>query len=164
MIINKEVQFTKDLSAKKATVVKAFDAPLEQVWSAWTESSILDLWWAPKPWRAETKSMSFKEGGSWYYSMVGPQGERHGAVAHYKKIVPNKSFTAEDGFTDEQGNPNKELPSMHWLVEFAETSEGTQVTVNITFPSEQAMQQIIEMGFEQGFTMALGNLDEILAQ
>jgi hypothetical protein len=34
----------------------------------------------------------------------------------------------------------------------------------ITFATEKDMQAIIEMGFEQGFTAAHGNLDELLAK
>lgn len=160
MIINKEVQYTKQ--AKQIVAIKEFDAPLEQVWSAWTESSILDLWWAPKPWRAETRSMNFSEGGKWVYAMVGPQGERHYAIVHYKKINKQQSFTAVDAFSDENGVINKEMPSMDWLVEFAATDEGTKVTIHINFATEADLQKIVDMGFEQGFAMALGNLDELL--
>lgn len=38
------------------------------------------------------------------------------------------------------------------------------MTVDVTFNSEEDLQRIIELGFEEGFTMAHGNLDELLAQ
>ena len=53
----------KDLPNKKITVTRHFNAPLDQVWKAWTESELLDQWWAPKPFKAETKFMDFKVGG-----------------------------------------------------------------------------------------------------
>ena len=65
MIINKETLYTKDVANNKMTVVRQFDAPVEQVWRAWTESELLDQWWAPLPWKAKTKKMDFREGGSW---------------------------------------------------------------------------------------------------
>jgi uncharacterized protein YndB with AHSA1/START domain len=52
---NKQTVITKDASKKKLLVVREFDAPLEQVWKAWTDSKLLDSWWAPRPWKAETK-------------------------------------------------------------------------------------------------------------
>jgi len=70
----REAVFSKDLKTNKLTVIRSFDAPLELVWQAWTESEILDQWWAPKPYRAETKTMDFSEGGRWLYCMVGPTG------------------------------------------------------------------------------------------
>jgi uncharacterized protein YndB with AHSA1/START domain len=51
----RETVFSKDLQNKKLTVVREFDAPLERVWEAWTKSEILDQWWAPKPYKTETK-------------------------------------------------------------------------------------------------------------
>ncbi len=53
---------TKDMANKKIKVTRSFDATPEQVWSAWTDEEILDQWWAPKPWKAKTKSMDFHEG------------------------------------------------------------------------------------------------------
>lgn len=161
MIANKELVFTKDLDNKKITVEREFDAPLEQVWKAWTEAAMLDQWWAPRPWRTETKSMDFKEGGTWLYSMVGPEGERHYCRADYQKITPNKSYTYIDAFCDENGVKNEDFPNMNWTVEFKATGKGTTVTIEINFTSEESFQKILEMGFEQGFAMALGNLDEL---
>ena len=71
---NNQTTITKDVANKKLIVVREFDAPPEEVWKAWTEKELLDIWWAPKPWRAQTKTMDFREGGAWLYSMVGPDG------------------------------------------------------------------------------------------
>ncbi len=62
---NKQTTISKDAANKKLIVVREFDAPLEEVWKAWTDSNILDKWWAPKPWKAKTKTMDFREGGLW---------------------------------------------------------------------------------------------------
>jgi len=159
---NKQTTIAKDAANKKITVVREFDAPLEVVWKAWTDKEILDTWWAPKPWRAKTKTMDFREGGSWLYSMVGPDGTDAYCRVDFKTIVPNQSYTAEDAFCDEKGNVTNELPGMHWKNEFSATDTGTRVKVEITFGSEADMNKIVEMGFEEGFTSAHGNLDELL--
>jgi Activator of Hsp90 ATPase homolog 1-like protein len=46
---------------------RSFTAPLEKVWLAWTDSDLLEKWWAPAPWMARTKSFEFKEGGALLY-------------------------------------------------------------------------------------------------
>ena len=162
MIATKETIYTKDQSNKKLKVVREFDAPLQKVWNAWTKSELLDQWWAPRPWKAVTQSMDFKEGGTWYYFMQGPEGERHYCRVDYKTIVPNKSFSGNDGFCDEKGNINNELPLMFWDCQFTSTSSGTKVEVDISFNSEADLQKIIEMGFKEGFAMGHNNLDELL--
>lgn len=53
---------------------------------------------------------------------------------------------------------------MHWKNVFSETGEGTKVEVEISFDSEAGLEKILELGFEEGFTAALGNLDELLAK
>jgi uncharacterized protein YndB with AHSA1/START domain len=164
MIINKETLVTKDLANKKIVVIREFDAPVDQVWKAWTKSELLDQWWAPKPWKAQTKTMDFKVGGFWLYQMVGPDGTGSWCRADFKKIDAPRSFSAVDNFCDEAGNIDKNFPDMHWKNVFSETGEGTKVEVEIRFDSEAGLEKILELGFEEGFTAALGNLDELLAK
>lgn len=159
---NNKMVFTKDLPNKKITVEREFDASPADVWRAWTESELLDQWWAPNPWRTETKTMDFRTGGHWLYSMVGPNNERHWCKVEFNRVNAGKSFDVLSYFCDENGVRNAQLPVMNWSNVFNETSSGTKVVVNITFPSEQDMKTIVEMGFEAGFTSALGNLDQYI--
>ena len=163
MINTNETRFSQDPSGKKLIVIREFNAPVEKVWRAWTESSLLDQWWAPKPWKAETKSMAFKEGGRWLYYMLGPAGDRHWCKVEFQTIDPHKSFTVINSFCDENGNTNGDLPVMHWSNNFASNGAGTTITVEISFDSTADLQKIVEMGFKEGFKMGLGNLDEMIA-
>jgi uncharacterized protein YndB with AHSA1/START domain len=164
MIANKETVYTKDVANKKIKVIREFDAPVEKVWRAWTETELLDQWWAPKPWKANTTSMDFRNGGTWLYYMEGPDGARHYCRLDYKSIAPNKSYEGLDAFCDEKGNINTEFPSMNWKVVFNKSESGTKVEVEITFKSEADLEKIIEMGFKEGFAAAHVNLDELLAR
>lgn len=164
MILQKETIFTQDLTNKKIKVTREFDAPVEQVWKAWTKSELLDQWWAPKPWKANTISMDFRDEGVWLYYMEGPDGTRHYCRADYKSIRTNKSYECLDAFCDEKGNINTEFPRMEWMVEFNKANTGTKVDVEITFASKEDLEKIIEMGFKEGFAAAHNNLDELLAK
>lgn len=156
---------TKQLDQKQLNVTREFNGPVDLVWKAWTKPDLLDEWWAPKPWKTVTKSMDFREGGRWLYSMNGPEGEQHWSLVDYKKITYQQSFQAQDAFCDDEGNiDSSEVPSMQWNVTFKDTGSGTKVNVTISFPSEEALEKIIEMGFKEGFTAAHGNLDELLKE
>lgn len=159
-----ETHFTKDPGGKKMTITRDFNAPLADVWQAWTESDLLDQWWAPRPWKTETKSMDFKNGGQWLYAMAGPNGEKHWNRVEFGTIDLKKSFTATSLFIDDDGNIIESFSPMYWYNRFSETSTGSRVVVEVSFDNEAGLQQIIEMGFKDGFTMALGNLDELLAK
>jgi uncharacterized protein YndB with AHSA1/START domain len=161
---NKQPVFTKDIPNKQLTVVRDFEAPVDLVWKAWTQSDILDQWWGPKPCRAETRSMDFRVGGRWLYCMICPDMEPHWCRVDYKAIEPRVSISSDSAFVDEEGHKNTNVPSTNWLQQFRQTSNGTTVTVVLTFASEASMEKIIAMGFQQGFTMGLSNLDEYLSR
>jgi PhnB protein len=158
-----EAVFTKDIENKTITVARHFDAPLQKVWKAWTDSEILDQWWAPRPWKAETKSMDFREGGNWMYAMVGPDGEKHWNKIDYIAIQPEKSVKAIDMFCDDAGNATPGFPRTNWLQEFSEQGDTTRVMITLTYAQAADMEAILKMGFEEGFTMGLNNLDEYFA-
>lgn len=158
-----ETKFTKDSAANKLHVTRAFEAPVEKVWKAWTVRDILDQWWAPRPWKAETKSLDFRQGGNWLYCMVGPNGDRHWCRVDFTAVETKKSFKADSSFCDENGTPNTAMPVMHWHTRFSSTPTGSMIDVTISFDKEADLNTIVTMGFEQGFNMGLGNLDELLA-
>lgn len=163
-MMGNETTITKDESGKKLIVVREFAAPVAEVWRAWTEPSLLDQWWAPKPWKAHTQSMEFKEGGRWLYYMQGPEGEKHYSYCDYHTIEKEKHFTGKDGFCDEKGNVMKEPPGMDWDVVFTAKGDATVVTTTVSFASEEDLKKIVEMGFQEGFTAAHSNLDEVLVR
>lgn len=154
---------TKNEADMTITIERTFAAPLSKVWKAWTTSEQLDKWWGPKPWNAVTKSFDFSEGGRWLYNMMCPDGTATWCLIDYKTIDPEKSFTSLDAFCDEQGTINTDMPSTNWKVEFTEHKDKTKVLVTLSFDSSKAMNTLIEMGFKEGFTMGLNQLEELLA-
>lgn len=141
---------------------REFDAPVSLVWRAYTEKELLDQWWAPKPWKTETKSMDFRPEGKWEYDMVGPNGERHGGIQIFKEIVFEKYFSGIDAFADEQGNVNESMPVATWKNTFIPTENGTMVIVEAIYPNKEALEAVIKMGMDQGVSMAQDNLSELL--
>lgn len=158
----KEAVFSKDLQNRKITVVREFDAPLDLVWKAWTDAEILDEWWAPRPWKAVTKKMDFRSGGRWLYFMKGPDGSGTWCSVGFNSVQEGKSYSSQVAFCDEDGNINTQFPTMEWQNEFSEAGGVTTVRVEISFAKVADMQAIIGMGFEEGFKMGLGNLEEYL--
>ncbi|MTH13984.1 SRPBCC domain-containing protein [Flavobacterium sp. LC2016-01] len=158
------MDFTVDKETNKVNVKREFGASLSNVWSAWTEPEILDQWWAPAPWKARTKSMEFKEGGRRLYAMVGPEGEEHWAIADFTSITPKTNFKYLDAFSDSEGNLNVDFPRSDWDVNFSEQGDSTFVDIAIKHKNLEDLEQIIAMGFKEGFTIAMEGLDAIFAE
>lgn len=159
---NLKFDFTVNKENNTVNVIREFNADLELVWEAWTNPEIIDQWWAPKPWRTETKSMDFRQGGYWLYAMVSPENQRHWGRQDYQNIVLQNSFSGTDAFCDEQGNVDAELPKTSFENVFSEANGKTLVTITSKYDSLEMLEKVISMGFKEGFTMALENLDQYL--
>lgn len=162
--MNNKLRFDFDVSDdnKSVTVIREFAAPLARVWEAWTHPRILDQWWAPKPWKAETKELNFAVGGRWLYAMKGPDGTEHWSQAIYSAIDAPRSYSYDDAFCDADGNITDELPGSHWDVSFSESDRVTTVRILISHRTAEDLENIMKMGFREGSSMGLGNLDDVL--
>jgi len=158
--------FTVNKENNTVNVKREFAANIELVWEAWTNPDILDQWWAPKPYQTKTKSMDFREGGFWLYQMYNTaskdQQECHWCRNDYHKIEHQKCFSGLDAFCDENGTVNTDMPRTLWTNTFTENSETTTVSIVAKYNSLADLEKIIELGFKEGFTMALENLDQYI--
>lgn len=155
-------EFIKDLPNGRLQVNRVFAAPLSAVWRAWTEAELLEQWWAPQPWKAVTQSMNFAAGGRWHYYMAGPEGEKHWTFMDFLEILPQTFIKTEDGFCDEAGNVTASELTSVWEIHFIAEAEQTTVRIMMQYANEAALKQIVEMGMEEGFTMGLNQLENLL--
>lgn len=162
MNINLQFDFLVDKKANTITMMREFAANRQLVWDAHTRSELLEQWFAPKPFTAKTRSMDFREGGHWLYAMVAPDGKEHWGRTDYLKIKPIDFYTALDGFCDENGVPDTELPRAGWEVVFEDLGENSMVKTVITYSSLSDLETVIKMGMKQGITMAFKGLDDLL--
>ncbi len=155
-----QTHYDINFEQQKVFVQRTFNAPLDLVWRAWTEQEILDEWWAPKPWKAKTKTMDFKAGGKRFYAMVSPEGQEFWSIEKYISVNPKSNFKMSNAFADKDENP--ELPGSDWDLNFSEENNSTKVSIEIYNQSLERMKRMIEMGFEGGFAMGHNQLDEVL--
>jgi uncharacterized protein YndB with AHSA1/START domain len=157
-------QVMKDFPNKSIQVSREFDSPLPLVWRAYTEAALLDQWWAPAPWRAETRTMNFKAGGCWVYAMISPEGQKHWGRMQYVDVQHHSRIDIEDAFCDEHGKVNPALPVSRGQIVFTPAGRGTRVEFRMTYAEESDLRKIVEMGFEQGITACLEQLAKLLQQ
>ncbi|MBX7174464.1 MAG: SRPBCC domain-containing protein [Pyrinomonadaceae bacterium] len=160
MTTNSIFNFTVDKPTKTVFINMEFSADQALVWDAFTKPELLDQWVAPKPWTSRTKYMNFEVGGQRFYAMVSPEGQERWAIQKYKSITPKTNFKIFNAFADENGNP--EPHGSDWDYTFSSENERTKVAITIYNDSLERLERMIEMGFKEGFTMSLSNLDELL--
>lgn len=152
--------FTVDKSTKTVFITREFAADQSLVWDAFTKPELLDQWFAPKPLTSKTKYMDFKVGGRRFYAMVTPEGQEHWSIQEYTSISPKTNFKMLSAFTDKDANPN--LPGSNWDLNFSEQNRTTTVSITIYNESLERLERMVEMGFKEGFTMSLSNLENLL--
>jgi uncharacterized protein YndB with AHSA1/START domain len=152
--------FTVDKTTKTVFINREFASELSLVWDAFTKQELLDQWWAPKPWLSKTKFMNFKVGGRRFYAMVSPEGEERWSIQEYTSISPMTNFKMLNAFADKNENP--ELPGSEWDLNFSEQNGKTKVSIAIYNESLARLEKMIEMGFKEGISMTMKNLEDLL--
>lgn len=159
--MNKPI-FNKDLSNNEISIEKTFKCTKSELWNYFTDWKLLEKWWWPKTFPATTKSIDFKVWWKWHYYMTWPDGSKFWWIVDYLEINNWNSFLAIDAFSDETGEKSTILPSTKWFIEFIEDGENSKIKIKLTYDKPEDMKQIIEMWFEEWFTDALDNLDNLL--
>jgi uncharacterized protein YndB with AHSA1/START domain len=154
----------KDLDALTLTFVAEFDAPIERVWQLWRDPRQLERWWGPPGWPATFDEQEFEVGRRASYYMTGPEGEKaHGWWEVTALDAPNR-FEYDDGFADETGRPDEAAGTGHGVVTLESVGDKTRMSVVSSFQSLEQLQQMMEMGMEDGMREAMGQIDALLAE
>ena len=153
----------KDPEALTMTLTASFDAPVERVWQVWADPRLLERWWGPPTYPATVSDHDLTPGGRVAYVMTGPEGDRHAGWWRVLSVEPPHHLAFEDGFADDAGEPNPDLPVTRVRVVLSERADGgTTMTIETAFATIEAMEQLLAMGVEEGMRSALGQVDELL--
>ncbi|MEO6058696.1 MAG: SRPBCC domain-containing protein [Candidatus Limnocylindria bacterium] len=153
-----------DPEALTMTLTAQFEAAIGRVWKLWEDPRQLERWWGPPTYPATVVEHNMAPGGSVTYFMTGPEGDRYYGWWRVLTVEAPHGLEFEDGFADEAGNPNPKMPTTATRVILTEGTSGvTTMSIETTFPSLEAMQQLAKMGMEEGLTLAVGQIDAILA-
>jgi uncharacterized protein YndB with AHSA1/START domain len=154
----------KDTDNLTMTITAHFDAPVERVWKLWEDPRLLERWWGPPTYPATFVALDLTPGGAAAYYMTGPEGDQHHGWWRIRSVDAPHHFELEDGFADGDGTPRVGAPVMTMHVEIATEAGRTRMVLTTTFSSTEAMQQVLEMGMEEGVRQAIGQIDAILAE
>ncbi len=157
------VEIQKDPAKLTMTVVAQFAAPVARVWAAYADPRKLERFWGPPEWPAKFVRHDFVVGGRSEYYMTGPNGDKSGGFFEFLSIDEPHGFEVLDGFLDANGAPAQNMPTMRMRFSFEPHDGGTRMVTVTTFPSVEALEQVLAMGMEEGMKAAMGQIDDVLA-
>ena len=149
-------------SGKTLTASLWLAAPAARVWEVFEDPRKLERWWGPPTWPATFSRYEFAPGGEARYHMTGPDGtQAHGWWSIGEAEFPFFEFT--DGFSDADGVPDPNMPKNTTRVSFEETGGGTRLVFRSEYDSEEDLNKVLSMGMEEGFTLAISQIPDVLA-
>jgi uncharacterized protein YndB with AHSA1/START domain len=153
----------KDLDALTMKITAEFDAAADRVWEMWSDPRQLERWWGPPGYPATFVDHELTPGGRAAYFMTSPEGQKYHGWWQIEEVDAPNRLRFEDGFGDDEGKPNPEMPTTVATVTLSESDGRTAMTIESKFGSREGMEKMVEMGMEQGMSEALGQVDALLA-
>lgn len=155
----------KDPEARTMAITAELDASAERAWQLWADPRQLERWWGPPSHPATFVNHDLAPGGRVTYFMTGPDGEKYHGWWQVLAVDAPRRLEVRDGFADQNGVPNEEMPTTTFVVTLTGVAAGrTRMVVETHFPSSEAMEQVLSMGAEEGMVQAMSQIPAILAE
>ncbi|MGE3520312.1 MAG: SRPBCC domain-containing protein [Vicinamibacterales bacterium] len=119
-------------SASEIVLTRVYDAPVRAVWDAWTIPEQVEQWWGPRGFTLTTHSKDLRAGGTWRYTMHGPDGVDYPNVTTYLVVEPYRKLVYDHGGNDERA------PLFRVTVTFSELNGQTTMEMISSLPSPEA--------------------------
>ena len=139
-------------------VVRTIGGPLNEVFAAWTDVSLLRRWLAPAPWVVVEASADARPGGSYRVVVVHPSGMRVVTFGEYVEVVPGRRIVKT--WIREGDTPGvDDYPTM-LTVEFrALDARSTELTLR----QDQLLTPADREGNREGWRLCLDKLAALVA-
>lgn len=146
-------------SDREIVMTRAFDAPRELVFEAWTKPEHVRHWWG---WRSSTMILCEAEvrpGGSWRYVTREESGVEVPFTGVYREVTPPERVVYTEIYDVEPFNRGD--PAVN-TVTFTEEEGRTIVTSTTVYPSKEVRDYVLGTGMEGGAAESLDRLAEHL--
>jgi len=122
--------------ANEIKLVRIYDAPVEAVWAAWTDPEQVAQWWGPRGFTLTTHSKDLRPGGSWIYTMHGPDGTDYPNSMHYFEVEKHAKLVYDHGANDDRP------PLFRVTVLFVPLKNKTRLEMTSTLPTPEAAREM----------------------
>lgn len=133
-------------SDREIAMTRAFDAPRELVFEAWTNPEHVRQWWGPHGATIVTCEADVRPGGSWRYVTRSESGEEIPLTGVYREVTPPERLVHTEIYDVEpfnQGDPPVTT------VTFTEEEGRTLVTSVTLYPSREIRDAVLQ-GMDTG--------------
>ncbi len=159
------VDITKDIENATLVVTSVFAASPDRVWRLWADPRQLERWWGPDPYPATVVDHDLRPDGHVSYYMTGPEGDQHKGYWRVIEVEPPRRLVFEDGFADDDGEPDDDLPVSRAEVTIERVDDAhTRMTIESVYDTSADLEQVLAMGMEEGIRIAVEQIPALLAE
>jgi len=155
-------QTTVEQHGNEIILSRIYDAPRALVFSMFNDPERIAKWWGPTTWPVRVSRMDFRPGGTWLYCMEGPEGQQAWGKAVYEAIDEPNRIVFTDYFSDAEGNKAEGFPQADVIISFEEAGGKTLLRSKTVYPTANDLQQVLDMGMEEGVKDTWDQLDRLL--
>jgi uncharacterized protein YndB with AHSA1/START domain len=141
---------------------RTVDVAPELVWKAWTTPELLVQWFAPKPWSTSSCEIDLQPGGRFNTTMRSPEGDEYPSSGCILVVEEGSTLVFTSGLGPgfrplivEDGFPFTAVISIQ------PDGSGTKYTATAIHADAAAKKSHEDMGFVEGWGMALDQLVEV---
>lgn len=149
---------TETTDSSEIRLHRLYDAPLKSVWDAWTDPAQAAQWWGPRGFTLTTHSKDLRPGGSWVYTMHGPDGTDYPNTAVYLEVEPLARLVYDHGANHDSP------PLFRVTVQFAEVDGKTHMDMRMRLPDARAAAQTRQLIKKAGGNATWDRLAEYMAK
>lgn len=125
------VEGTTKANRRKITLVRTYEASLEEIWSLWTTKAGLESWWGPEGFTVKVRKLDLRPEGELLYAMTATAPSQ---IEFMKRA--GMPLTTEARLTYTEVSPMQRLAYIH-LVDFIPEVEAYDVATVVEFHAER---------------------------
>ena len=143
---------------REIVMTRAFDAPRQLVFDAWTTPEMVRRWLGAIPdWRMEVCEIDLRVGGSYRFVWRGP-GQEMGMGGIYREIAVPERIVSTEAF-DDPWYAGEAVGT----VTFEERDGRTLLTQVMRYASPEARDGVLASPMESGVTASYDQLEQLLS-
>jgi len=125
---------TSGTLSNEIAITRLYDAPVQMVWDAWTDPAQVAQWWGPRGFTITTHSKDLRPGGTWIYTMHGPDGTDYPNSTYYYEVEPCKKLVYDHGASEDRP------PLFRVTVLFSDLDGKTRMDMSMTHATPEAAE------------------------
>lgn len=145
-------------SSSEIRITRVYDAPVRAVWDAWTVPDQVAQWWGPRGFSITTHHKDLCVGGTWRYTMHGPDGVDYPNVTTYFVVEPYQKLVYDHGATDQTP------PLFRVTASFSEHAGKTKLDLSFALATPEAAIEMAKHIKKAGGNATWDRLAEHLAE